>query len=67
MRFGQNLTKDQIDKFAKEDPKIKRHIELQERKELLDEALHKIKDVIALQGARERGELGQLQQRNFRR
>lgn len=67
MRFGQNLTKDQIDKFAKEDPKIKRHIELQERKELLDEALHKIKDVIALQGARERGELGQVQQRTFRR
>lgn len=57
MRFGQSLTKDQIDKFAKEDPKIKRHIELQERKELLDEALHKIKEVIALQGARERGEL----------
>lgn len=46
--FG-NLTKEQMESFAKEDPKIKKHIELQERKDLLEEALSKIEGVLALQ------------------
>lgn len=42
------LSKDQIDAYAKEDPKVKKHIELQERRDLLQLALSKIDDVMAL-------------------
>ncbi|KAG0684349.1 dynamin-like GTPase mgm1 [Pichia californica] len=48
-RLGSNLTTDEIENFAKQDPKVKRHIELQERKELLELALSKIDDVMAIQ------------------
>ncbi|ODV86394.1 glycosyltransferase family 71 protein [[Candida] arabinofermentans NRRL YB-2248] len=48
-KLGQGLTPEQIEAFAKEDPKVKKHIELQERKELLELALGKIEDVMALQ------------------
>ncbi|KAG7841713.1 hypothetical protein KL942_001592 [Ogataea angusta] len=48
-KLGKSLTPEQIEQFAKEDPKVKKHIELQERKELLDLALSKIEDVMALQ------------------
>ncbi|ODV95064.1 hypothetical protein PACTADRAFT_3947 [Pachysolen tannophilus NRRL Y-2460] len=44
-----NLTKEQIELFAKEDPKVKRHVEIQQRKELLELAMNKIEDVLALQ------------------
>lgn len=46
--FG-NLTKEQMESFAKEDPKIKKHIELQERKDLLEEAMRKIEGILAFQ------------------
>lgn len=49
VKFFQNLTKDEIETFAKEDPKIKKHIELQERKDLLESALNKIEGVLAIQ------------------
>lgn len=48
-RLGANLTTDEIENYAKEDPKVRRHIELQERKELLELALNKIDDVMAIQ------------------
>ncbi|QPG73158.1 hypothetical protein FOA43_000464 [Brettanomyces nanus] len=47
-KLSSGLTKEQIDAYAKEDPKVKRHIELQEKKELLELALGKIEDVMAL-------------------
>ncbi|CCE64023.1 hypothetical protein TPHA_0G01870 [Tetrapisispora phaffii CBS 4417] len=40
------LTNEQIELFAKEDPKISRHIELQKRKELLELALSKIDSLL---------------------
>lgn len=43
------LSKDQVEMFAKEDPKIRRHIELQQKKELLELAMSKIEDVLTLQ------------------
>lgn len=46
--FG-NLSHEQIEAFAKEDPKIRKHIELQERKDLLESALRKIEGVLAFQ------------------
>jgi GTP-binding protein EngB required for normal cell division len=48
-RLSTNLTADELENFAKQDPKVRRHIELQERKELLELALGKIDDVMALQ------------------
>ncbi|VEU21062.1 DEKNAAC101939 [Brettanomyces naardenensis] len=47
-KLSSGLTPEQVEAYAKEDPKVKRHIELQERKELLDLALGKIEDVMAL-------------------
>lgn len=49
LKFFNNLSKEEIDMFAKEDPKIKTHIELQERKDLLETALNKIEGVLAIQ------------------
>ena len=40
------LSDEQIELFAKEDPKISRHIELQKRKELLELALEKIDSIL---------------------
>ena len=40
------LSDEQIEMFAKEDPKIARHIELQKRKELLELALQKIDSIL---------------------
>lgn len=40
------LSDEQVEMFAKEDPKIARHIELQKRKELLDLALEKIDAIL---------------------
>lgn len=51
-RLGSKLTPQQIEVFAKEDPKIKRHIELQQRKELLQLALEKVEGVIELEKSR---------------
>ncbi|TID30503.1 hypothetical protein CANINC_000856 [Pichia inconspicua] len=48
-RLSSNLTAEEIENYAKEDAKVKRHIELQERKELLQLALTKIDDVMAIQ------------------
>lgn len=47
--FFSKMTTEQLERFAKEDPKVKKHIELQERKTLLEEALHKIESVLAVQ------------------
>lgn len=48
-RLGSLLTKEQIEKFAREDPKISAHVDLQRRKELLELALNKVEDVIELE------------------
>lgn len=47
--FFRNMAPEQLESFAKEDPKIKKHIELQERKDLLEEALSKMEGVLAIQ------------------
>ena len=48
MRLGKNLTDQQISVFAKQDVRIKHHIELQQRKELLELALEKVRGVMDL-------------------
>ncbi|KAK9470713.1 uncharacterized protein V1510DRAFT_422267 [Dipodascopsis tothii] len=46
------LGREQIRVFATEDPKVKRHIELQERKQTLELALEKVEGVMAMQRGR---------------
>ncbi|EAZ63527.2 mitochondrial dynamin-like GTPase [Scheffersomyces stipitis CBS 6054] len=55
MKFFNNLSKEEIEKFAKEDPRIKKHIELQERKDLYENALSKIESVLAIQRTKTTG------------
>ncbi|KAL1875275.1 hypothetical protein VTK73DRAFT_10231 [Phialemonium thermophilum] len=49
-RLGRHLTDEQIEKFAKEDPKIRRHLEVIRRKELLELVLDKMESLRQLEG-----------------
>lgn len=51
-RLGRHLSDDQIERFAKEDPKIKRHLEVIRRKELLELVLDKMESLRQLEGPR---------------
>ena len=44
-----NLSEEQIEKFAKEDPRIKRHLEVIRRKELLELVLEKMESLRQLE------------------
>ncbi|WEJ94217.1 mitochondrial dynamin GTPase Msp1 [Yamadazyma tenuis] len=48
VKFFNNLSIDQIEQLAKEDPKIEQHINLQKRKDLLQLALNKIESILAI-------------------
>ncbi|KAI1337488.1 dynamin family protein [Xylariaceae sp. FL0016] len=50
MRLGRHLSDDQIERFAKEDPKIKKHLEVIKRKELLELVLEKMESLRQLEG-----------------
>ncbi|KAK2598972.1 mitochondrial dynamin GTPase Msp1 [Conoideocrella luteorostrata] len=56
LRLGRHLTDDEVEKFAKEDPKIRRHLEVIRRKELLELVLEKMDSLRKLEG-RERERL----------
>lgn len=49
-RLGRHLTNDEIERFAKEDPKIRRHLEVIRRKELLELVLEKMESLRQLDG-----------------
>lgn len=49
IKFFNNMSTEEIESFAREDPKIRKHIELQERKDLLENALQKMDSILALQ------------------
>ena len=42
VRLGRGLSKDEVERFAKEDPKVKAHLEVIRRKELLELVLSKM-------------------------
>jgi hypothetical protein len=42
VRLGRGLSKDEVERFAKEDPKVKAHLEVIRRKELLELVLGKM-------------------------
>ncbi|OAA64652.1 mitochondrial dynamin GTPase [Niveomyces insectorum RCEF 264] len=49
-RLGRHLTDAEIERFAKEDPKIRRHLEVIRRKELLELVLDKMESLRQLEG-----------------
>ncbi|KAF3910947.1 Dynamin-1 [Dactylellina cionopaga] len=62
LRLGRHLSQAQIEAFAREDPKIRKHVDLQQRKQLLELALQKMDSLMALEkskkGAGEEPEIG---------
>lgn len=59
LRLGRHLTEDEVEKFAKEDSKIRRHLEVIRRKELLELVLEKMDSLRQLEGReRDRGTSG---------
>lgn len=49
-RLGRHLSDDDVERFAKEDPKIRRHLEVIRRKELLELVLEKMESLRQLEG-----------------
>lgn len=50
MRLGRHLSDAEIERFAREDPRIRRHLDIIRKKELLELALHKIESIRQLDG-----------------
>jgi hypothetical protein len=48
-RLGRGLTQEEVDRFAKEDPKIKRHLDVVRRKELLEHVLKEMEGLRQLE------------------
>ena len=57
LRLGRHLSQAEVEKFAKEDPKIRQHLEVIRRKELLELVLEKMESLRQLDG-REKGRRG---------
>ncbi|KAL6911061.1 P-loop containing nucleoside triphosphate hydrolase protein [Trichoderma evansii] len=50
LRLGRHLSAEEVEKFAKEDPKIRRHLDVIRRKELLELVLEKMESLRQLEG-----------------
>lgn len=53
-RLGRGLSQDEIDRFAKEDPKIKRHLDVVRRKDLLEHVLKEMEGLRQLEAREKR-------------
>ena len=60
-RLGRHLSDDEIERFAREDPKVRKHLDVIRRKELLELVLEKMESLEILEG-REKREASLLQQ-----
>jgi len=49
VRLGRGLTKEEVERFAREDPRVRGHLECIRRKELLELALEKMEGLRALE------------------
>jgi len=61
VRLGRHLSEADIDRFAREDPKVRRHLDLIRRKEMLELVLEKMESLRVLEGKEKRA-AGQAQQ-----
>lgn len=50
MRLGRHLSEAEVEKFAREDPRIRRHLDVIKKKELLELALQKTESIRQLDG-----------------
>lgn len=50
IRLGRHLTDAEVERFAREDPKVRRHLEVIRRKELLELVLEKMSSLRQLEG-----------------
>lgn len=50
MRLGRNLSDSDVERFAREDPRIRKHLDIIKKKELLELALEKIEGIRQLDG-----------------
>ncbi|KAJ6160605.1 hypothetical protein N7470_004001 [Penicillium chermesinum] len=50
LRLGRHLSDEEIERFAREDPRIRRHLDIIRKKELLELALQKIEGIRQLDG-----------------
>ncbi|KAF1847195.1 uncharacterized protein K460DRAFT_279884 [Cucurbitaria berberidis CBS 394.84] len=64
-RLGRGLSQEEIDRFAKEDPKIKRHLDVVRRKELLEHVLKEMEGLRQLE-QREKRVMSRRQERELR-
>ncbi|MCJ1381265.1 dynamin-like GTPase mgm1 [Xylographa soralifera] len=60
-RLGRHLSDAEIERFAREDPKVRNHLDVIKRKELLELVLEKMESLRMLEGREKRRELGQQQ------
>lgn len=51
LRLGRHLADDEVERFAKEDPKIRKHLDVIRRKELLELVLDKMESLRQIEGA----------------
>lgn len=50
IRLGKHLSQSEIERFAREDPKVRRHLDIIQRKEKLELVLEKIESLRQLEG-----------------
>jgi dynamin-like GTPase MGM1, mitochondrial len=50
MRLGRHLEQTEIERFAREDPKVRKHLDVIKRKEMLELVLEKIESLRQLEG-----------------
>lgn len=62
-RLGRGLSKEEVERFAREDPKVARHLDVVRRKELLELVLGKMDGLREMDGKEKRREMDRLQQR----
>lgn len=60
-RLGHHLSEADIERFASEDPKVKRHLDVIRRKDMLERVLEKLESLQMLEGGREGGKHGGVQ------
>lgn len=53
-RLGKRLSEEQVERFAREDPKVRGHLEVIRRKELLELVLHKMESLREIEGTADR-------------
>jgi hypothetical protein len=60
-RLGRHLSASEVERFAREDPRVKSHLDVIKRKEMLELVLEKIENLRTLDGREKRRELGKNQ------